>query len=242
MDQHELDGPGSQLKFSDFLFPLFLIAMVAVGIAFRGSLMPLLSKREALREWIRGWGAWGWAAFLILQVLQVVIFVIPGEVVQISGGFIFGFWGGLVLTTTGIALGSACNFMIGKTLGKRFLKSVLSMQSYQKLQDYVADARGLAALMVLFFIPGIPKDLLCYAAGASGRSLAVFLAASMVARMPGILGSTLAGSATYRGQYGLVMLLAVLAALFAALLIVYRSRIEQWFLSHRSGRREGGKG
>ena len=83
---------------SSFAFPILLVLFVVAGFLLRGALAPLLSKKEALREWVLAFGAFGWLVFISLQILQVVIFIIPGEVMQISGGFIFGFWGGLALT------------------------------------------------------------------------------------------------------------------------------------------------
>ncbi|MCX8013891.1 MAG: VTT domain-containing protein [Rectinema sp.] len=225
----------SQVKLSDFAFPALLVALVVLGIALRGQLVPLLEQRETLRERVRSLGSWGWLLFFLLQVLQVVVFVIPGEIIQLTGGFIFGFWGGFFLTTGGIGIGSAINFLLGRWLGPRFLRAILRESTYQNLEAWTRDARTFAGLIMLFFIPGIPKDVLCYMAGAGGRGFVSFIIASMIARMPGILGSTLAGSATYRGDYGLVAVLVIATAVVIAGSILFRERLSALFtrLLHR---------
>lgn len=209
-----------------FAFPVLLVLLVVAGFLLRGMLAPLLSKKEALRDWVLAFGAFGWLVFIFLQVLQVVIFIIPGEVMQISGGFIFGFWGGMALTVIGISIGSAINYFLGRALGPQFLMAILSGEQYEKLQRYAKDARTFAGLILLFLIPGIPKDVLCYFAGAGGRQFLPFLAASMLARMPGIIGTTLAGSAVYKDKFGLVVVLAVVTAVAMIAGIAFRTRIE----------------
>jgi uncharacterized membrane protein YdjX (TVP38/TMEM64 family) len=213
----------------DFAFPFLLVGLVLLGFLLRNQLAPILARREAMREWVHSFGGWGWLLFFLLQILQVVVFVIPGEIVQLSGGFIFGFWGGLALSTAGIAAGSAINFEMGRWLGPRFVKAILSQARYEKLEAWMGDARTFAGLIVLFFIPGIPKDLLSYMAGTGKSSFSRFLVASMVARMPGILGSTLAGSATYRGKYGIVIALAILTAVAISASILFRERLSRLF-------------
>lgn len=228
-DANATHSPASEKQtpgLGSFAFPILLVLLVIAGFLLRGILTPLLSKKEALRDWVLAFGAFGWLVFISLQILQVVIFIIPGEIMQISGGFIFGFWGGMALTIVGIGIGSAINFLLGRALGPRFLMAILSKEQYEKLQRYAKDARTFAGLILLFLIPGIPKDVLCYFAGAGERQFLPFWVASMLARMPGIIGSTLAGSAVYKDKFGLVVVLAVVTAVAMSMGIVFRARIE----------------
>lgn len=123
--------------------------------------------------------------------------MIPGEVTQLAGGFIFSFWDGLALTSMRIALSSAIDFWLSRVLGSRFLMAFLKIDQYEKLRKFSEDAQTFAGIIFLFVIPSIPKDLLCYLVGASVQRFFPFLAASTIARMQGILGNKLAGSAAY---------------------------------------------
>ncbi len=232
MEEGKKDNTREPLTLGSLAFPALLVALVVAGFLLKDWLTPLLSQREMMRNWVRSFGVAGWLVFVLLHVLQVVVFVVPGEVVQVSGGFIFGFWGGLLLSTLGIALGSALNFFLGRLLGPRFLMMILKREQYEKLQQYAVDARTFAGLILLFVIPGIPKDLLCYFAGAGSRPFLLFLVASMIARMPGIVGTTLAGSAAYRERFGLVIILAVLTAILMVLLVVFRNQVEAIIRKH----------
>lgn len=235
MEEAKKDGEREPLTLGSLAFPILLVVLVIAGFLLKDKLAPLLSKRETMRTWVLSFGAFGWLVFVSLQILQVVIFVIPGEVMQISGGFIFGFWGGLGLTTLGITIGSALNFLLGRLLGPRFLMTILKRGQYEKLRQSADDARTFAGLILLFVIPGIPKDVLCYFAGTGSRSFLPFLIASMIARMPGIIGTTLAGSAVYREKLGLVITLAVFTVILMIVLIAFRSQIEAIIKKHMQG-------
>jgi uncharacterized membrane protein YdjX (TVP38/TMEM64 family) len=66
--------------------------------------------------------------------------VIPGEVTQLAGGFIFSFWDGLALTSMRIALSSAIDFWLSRVLGSRFLMAFLKIDQYEKLRKFSEDA------------------------------------------------------------------------------------------------------
>ena len=69
-----------------FVFPLLILAILAAGFAFRKPIAGLLGDRGRLKAWVAGSGAWAPVVFFGLQVIQVVIFVLPGEIVQVAGG------------------------------------------------------------------------------------------------------------------------------------------------------------
>lgn len=160
-----------------------------------------------------------------LQFLQVVIFVIPGEVVQIAGGFAFGIWGGSLYSSLGILVGSALNFAVGRALGRPFALAVLGSERFERVERLTLSGKAAAGFFLLFAIPGIPKDALSYVAGASRLSLPGFILISGLGRLPGIVGSSLLGSAVYERDYAfaLTLLAAAGALLFFGLL--FRERL-----------------
>lgn len=164
--------------------------------------------------------------FILIQWFQVVVFIIPGEVTQIAGGYLFGFRQGLLLSMAGIMVGSACNFLLGKYLGVPFLKSILSGQRLSKYEEFVSKGRSRAAFYLFFVIPGIPKDALCYAAGMWALRFVPFTLISGLCRMPGLIGSVLMGGAAANKRWvlaGSLFLAAVAAGLLAYL---FRDRIK----------------
>jgi uncharacterized membrane protein YdjX (TVP38/TMEM64 family) len=206
-------------------FPLFLLGLIALTLVFRSELWNFFKDREQLRTWILGWGWAGFAAFILLQVIQVVIFVIPGEVVQIAGGYVFGLWGGVFLSIVGIGLGSLVNFAAGRILGRPFVVSLFGEAKVAQIEGVASSGKGAAAMFLLFVIPGIPKDILCYAAGLTRLAFPVFLGISMAGRLPGIIGSSFMGQAAYSANYTGAMIVLAFASLLFVVGLLNRDRI-----------------
>lgn len=221
-----MDRPRRRSLLSLIAFPLLICAIVAVFLIFRGEILGFLKDRDALRSWILGLGAWGPAAFIGLQVLQVVVFVVPGEVVQIVGGYVFGFWLGSLYTIVGIALGTFFNFYVGRILGRPFVESVFDREKIEGIERVTGSGKGAAGFFLLFLIPGIPKDVLCYVAGMSTLRLPAFLGVSMSGRLPGILGSAFMGGAAYAGKWGAAFIVLGAAAVLFALGVIFKDRIQ----------------
>ncbi len=209
-------------------FPLFFVLVAAVLVLFWDTFAPLFRDKAALRSWIDAQGVLGAGAFVLLQILQVVIFVLPGEVVQIAGGFAFGFGEGLVLTLAGITIGSLFNYLVGRALGRPFVEALFPAEKLVGIEKVVRDRKALAGYFLLFAIPGIPKDALCYVGGMSRFPPALFLLASMAGRLPGIAGSSFMGSSAYQGKLGVSIAVFAVSALCFGAGVVFRDRITGW--------------
>ena len=212
-------------------YPLLFAAMVAVILLFREQIWTVATRPEELREWGGGFGATAPLVFAAVQALQIIIFVIPGEVPQIAGGYLFGIPGGLALTIAGSAFGSGVAFMASRLLGIEFLRAILRGEQLERLQQMASSPRATITFFLFFLIPGIPKDVLCYVAGLSRMRLSMFLVISTVGRLPGVVGSVVMGDAAAEQRWlfaGTVMAIALLmfgaGVLFRARLLAFLER------------------
>ncbi len=203
-------------------FPAAIAAVALAAFAFRAQLLGLFRSSEAIRDAVAATGSWAPLAFVGLQAVQVIVFFIPGEVVQIAGGFAFGLWGGTLWSVAGILLGSLVNFGVGRLLGRPFAAAVLKPERLARVEASTAGGKAVAGFLLLFAIPGIPKDALTYAAGASGLSFWAFIVVSTMGRLPGILGSAYMGSAVFDREYGAAI--AVLSVALVALFLGFAFR------------------
>ena len=195
-----------------------LILVVAAGVIFlwkTGVLSQLASKQQLIHS-LRDQGIKGPALLIAAQFLQVVIFIIPGEITQFAAGYVFGVWRGLLYSMIGILLGSAFNFYLARVVGRPTLEALVSASRLERIDRMFANARTKSAMFLLFLLPGAPKDILCYGAGLSRMSLLEFLVVSGLGRLPGLFGSVLFGSRLYHRDFkslvviGLVIGIAVL--------------------------------
>jgi uncharacterized membrane protein YdjX (TVP38/TMEM64 family) len=208
--------------------PLLLVVLVAAGFLLRNTLWKFVSSPEDVRVWISQWGVIAPLVFFGIQILQVVIFVIPGDTVQAAGGFLFGFWPALALTVTGIAAGSTINFWTARALGRPLVERFFPRDQIDRLGAIANGSRAQIGFFLLFVIPGIPKDVLCYVAGLSPMRFVFFLVVSIIGRMPGIIGSTLMGSTAAQQRWTLTAILFAAAILLFAVGYSTRDRLHTW--------------
>src|SRR5512137_50302 len=174
------------------------------------------SSRKEVKAFLTSFGPYAPIPFIVLQALQVVFAPVPGEATGFLRGYVFGTWLGFLYSTIGLTLGSTAAFALGRWLGSHVVRRLISDAVYHKF-DFVARTGGELVALIFFFIPGFPKDYLCFLLGVSPMPFGSFFVITTFGRMPGTWLLSIQG-AKVRGAHYLefVILLAVAAA--AALL------------------------
>ncbi len=164
-------------------------------------LRAVASSPEALRDIILSYGYVSWAVAVGLQVLQVFVALLPGELIELALGYSFGFIGGTVICLVGITIATVPVFLLTKKLGMRFVTVFFDREQIENL-SFIKNEKKLKRLVfLLFFIPGTPKDLLTYFVGLTPLTLGEFLSLTLVARIPSIVTSTAAADFLADGDY-----------------------------------------
>ena len=217
-------------------FPLLFIALITVLIVFWKPLWQIFQTPENLREWVVHWGLAAPVVFILLQILQVVVFIIPGEVPQLAGGYLFGIWLGFLYSLIGIAIGSTIDFFLARWLGVPFVRHFIPKDKFARIENIATSTHAQIGFFLLFLIPGIPKDILCYVAGLSPIRFGFFLLVSLLGRFPGLFGSNFIGGAAAQKRWPLVITLSALAVILFLAGYFFRNRL-QTFISRISAKR-----
>jgi uncharacterized membrane protein YdjX (TVP38/TMEM64 family) len=173
-------------------------------------------------------GPLSFIGFIFLQASQVIISPIPGEVTGIIGGFLYGKFLGILLSTIGLTIGSWTAFSLSRWLGGPFVEKFVRKETMSRY-DYLLHHKGAFLVFLLFLIPGFPKDLLCYILGLGHLSTKEFLVISTVGRFMGTVLLTLGGDYIRHHQYYRFSALLGIAIIFLFLSLVYRDKIEKFF-------------
>lgn len=176
---------------------------------------------------MRRWGVLAPVIFIGLQALQVIIAPIPGELTGILGGYLFGEWLGLLYSTIGLTVGSVAAFGVGRWFGAHYVRTLVSPQTWEKL-GFIVEAEGAILCFIIYLIPGLPKDMVCYLFGMSPMPLWVFTLVSTLGRIPDTWVLSTQGAQTAAGNYSYVMLLTAVVVAVALPLYSYRNRIIGW--------------
>jgi len=191
-------------------------------------LVRLYVDKRFLKHTLREWGVLAPVIFIGLQALQVIISPIPGELTGILGGYLFGEWVGLFYSTIGLTLGSVAAFAVGRWLGTRYIRSLVSPDIWRKM-GFIVEAEGAILCFVIFLIPGLPKDMACYLFGLSPMPFWVFGVVSTLGRIPDTWVLSAQGAHAAAGDYRQVVLLTALVVAVAVPLYYYRNRLIEWF-------------
>ena len=158
--------------------------------------------------------------FVAIQVLQVVIAPIPGQAAAFAGGFIFGFWKGWGLTTLGLVIGSLIAMVLARLLGISLVRKVVPESIIQRFDSVISDG-GYMTFFMIFLLPALPDDAVCFLAGLTKLKLLPLSLVCLLGRAPGMAVLSLTGAGFADGLtlwvevlFGVMMVLSVLLWLF----------------------------
>ncbi len=121
-------------------------------------------------------------ALILAHVIQILIPFIPGHFVPLTAGYYFGLWG-LLVDWTGMMIGSLTAFHLARRYGEPLVLRFVERDKYERIVSFMK-RKGAVGLGILFIIPGMPKDALCFVAGISGIRFIDFLMMVIFIRFP----------------------------------------------------------
>lgn len=174
---------------------LLFVFIALVTIIIGRPMIEFVSEPEKFRIWVEDKGFLGKLAFVGMVFFQVVLALIPGEPLEIGGGYAFGAVEGSVLTVVGTVFGSITVFCLVKKWGIKLCEVFFSREKLLFLKIFKNKKRRDIIAFLIFFLPGTPKDLATYFLGLTDITLPTVLFLSGIARLPSIISSTLGGDA-----------------------------------------------
>ena len=90
---------------------------------------------------------------------------------------------GLLYSTIGLTLGSVVAFAVGRWLGARYVRKLVSPDIWHKM-GFIVEAEGAILCFIVFLMPGLLKDVTCYLFGLRPMPFWVFAVASTLGRIP----------------------------------------------------------
>ena len=191
-----------------FLLAITLLAAVTVPLVFS------YDDPVKLKAYVEGLGFKGFVMMFFVQIAQIVVALIPGEVVEFVSGALYGCFGGLLFCLAGIIIGQTIIYQSVKIFGSNFVEKVAGskiMNKYKFLQD---EKKLKSLIFFLFFIPGTPKDMLTYIVPLTKVKLRDFILITTFARIPSVISSTFAGAAFKENDYFVLIISYVAIAAF----------------------------
>ena len=149
-------------------------------------------------------GIWGLLTLFGLQFAQIFLIILPGEPIEILAGMCYGGLGGLIFVTASAFIISSVIFFMVRKLGKKFVYDFCDEEKVKKIENskIFKNPKKIEWIMIiLFLIPGTPKDLLVYIAALLPIKPLRFILISTFARFPSVISSTFAGDNLLEGNW-----------------------------------------
>ena len=217
---------------------LLLLIIAGVFLFFYYDLYTFFINRKKIVDFVNSFGPLSVVIFIGLQILQVVVAPIPGEVNGFIGGYLYGPVLGTLYSTIGLTLGSWLAFVLARWLGLPFVEKVISPRIIQKY-DYFMEHRGIFITFILFVIPGFPKDALSYLIGLSHMKTSTFLIICTAGRLLGTMMLSISGYCARNDQNIAMAAILGMSALIVILAYYYHNDILRLVRKKRDTEGEG---
>lgn len=221
-------------KFGSLIVVVLLVILVGVLV------WPYVSELfepggvDRVTEQVRDAGPGGFLIILAIQFLQIVVAFIPGEVVQIAAGLIYGPWVGTLIILFGCVVSSGFVFALVHRLGAPFVHAMVPEKYVDKLEAFEHSKKLNVIVFVLFLVPGLPKDVFTYIVPLTSMRMSEFLVLTNLGRLPGIFISTYAAAGLASGDYvESIVMFAILAVIAIVALVVFTK-----FMDRRDEKKE----
>lgn len=202
---------------------LYLVVAIAlIGAAKYFHVQDLLKQ---VLGWVGGLGPWGAVLFITIYVVATVLFI-PGSVLTLGAGAVFGVGWGSIYVSIASTLGATCAFLVGRYLARDAIGRKIAGNARFAAIDKAVANEGWKIVGLTRLSPIFPFTLLNYAFGLTQVSLRDFVLASWIGMMPGTvmyvyLGSLAQAASSERTRstgewalYGVGLLATVIVTVF----------------------------
>lgn len=158
-------------KLSKVIFIVGLvIVIVAIFFAFKYN---LFQNPVILKKFVHRFGFFGPVIFILIQIIQPIVPIIPGGVSDVAGILSFGPIIGVVYASVGLVIGEIILFLLVHKYGRKFVLSITSDKNMPRLERLVdvGNKHTIWMLIIVFLMPFGPDDLACLASGFTKISL-----------------------------------------------------------------------
>lgn len=161
-------------------------ALAVVGaLAYVAHSAPFLGAVEETEDVVRRWGTMSVLIYPFLVMAATVLFL-PGGILSLGGGFFFGLWWGTLLVLAGNMLGAAAAFLVGRKLGRKFVRARILRDPRWAALDGAIARHGARLVFYSQLNPLFPTSLFNYLYGVTKVGFWECLKWVTLGRLPGI--------------------------------------------------------
>lgn len=163
-----------------------LVLVILTILGYIGYKKGLFNSIDSFREFILSFGVWANIIFMLVQVTQIVVPIIPGGLTTVFGVVIFGPFWGFIYNYISICAGSMLVFFISRTFGKSIILNFFGEGTFDKYKHRIKDKTYEKFFAWAILLPVAPDDFLCYLTGLSDMSFKKYATIILLCKPPSI--------------------------------------------------------
>src|SRR4029450_2659579 len=170
--------------------PLFIAIVIAIVLS---RFLPIVSFIEASQQRVMSWGAWGAVCYPLLFA-ACNIFLLPGGILAVGGGFFFGLWWGFLIVLVGNLVATAISFALSRWIARRWLQQKLSRNPTLRTLGPAVERESWKIILLSQLHTLFPTRLLNYFSGITRLSFGSSMLWATIGRAPGLFLYVYAGT------------------------------------------------
>jgi uncharacterized membrane protein YdjX (TVP38/TMEM64 family) len=182
--------PSATVRYLKPMVGVLFVLVVAIGLW----VLPVKQYLVAVLEWTQSLGAWG-PIFVTVFYVFAAVFFLPGSVLTLGAGFLFGLQVGFLAAWLGATGGACAAFLVGRTMARDWIAGKVAQNSKFAAVDEAVGKEGFKIVLLLRLSPVFPFNFLNYALGLTRVSFKHYALASAIGMLPGGFMYTYFGSA-----------------------------------------------
>lgn len=163
-----------------------LIIFISIYLGYKGYKMGIFTSVESLQKFLQNYGIWAPIIFMLLQILQIVVPVIPGGITTAFGVVMFGPLWGFIYNYISVCIGSIIVFLISRFFGKEVVLSIFGEKNFKKYDKWLNNEKYNKFFAWAIFLPFAPDDFLCYFSGLTDMEFKTFVKIIVFCKPPSI--------------------------------------------------------
>lgn len=182
-------------------------------------------KLDAIQDYFRTWGALSPIVYVAVVIVEVVVAPIPGMMLYLPGGAIFGgFWGG-VFSLIGNVFGAGISCAIMRSItGQNATRSFFARRSLEQYRTYIEE-HGTVIIALLRVNPLTSSDLVSYAAGLTSIPVWKVMTGTLVGMAPICFGQSYLAQEMFTALPWLIWPLIALCIAYATIAIIVIAKL-----------------
>lgn len=204
----------------------FLLILIVIGSWQYGpAVQEFVRDRERFQQFVTELGWLGPIALICFNALQIIVAPVPGYIVQLAAGFLYGPWWGGLWSSCGLFIGSMSAMWLARTFGRPLVERVIGANRLHHWEEYIHSDNIYIWFILLL---GPTGDAPYYLAGLSQIRFFHIVLITLLIRVPSVFVAAAVGAGVFALRWWQFALIIALFGVLAFILLRHKDRISSW--------------